>query len=118
MPVKKKVGVAEFKKNCKGKEPIIVLYHMTTCGHCIALRPAWNDAVKDAVNVKIAEIESAQMFDLPAQLQVSMFPTIVVVQEGRFIDEYHGDRTKQSLHIFMSKYAKAPAPKKKVVKKK
>ena len=49
---------------------------------------------------------------LPENIRTSIagFPTIQVLRQGKAIEEYMGDRTKDNLRDFINKYITAPPP--------
>ena len=94
-------------------QPIIVLFYMDMCPHCVMMKPAWHQA-KSAINpreVSIAEVEYSNMNRLPKEMQdVRGFPSIKVFKNDKIIDEYLGERSPEKFLTFMRKYASAPAP--------
>ena len=56
------------------KRPVLVLFFMTGCPHCIHNEPAWKAATKKVKGkVKIVRVESK---DVPPEEGVSSFPTM------------------------------------------
>lgn len=80
--------------------PTIVLYYLKDCGHCNALRPTW-DEVKQMTTYVCLEIEKEDITKLPEHLQITIFPTIAIVRNGKIVTEYFGNRTKESIQTFI-----------------
>lgn len=97
--------------------PVVMLYHMKDCPHCVMMRPAWNECkqivkrMKDNVMVCIAEVEYSDMHCLPQGFQgIDGFPTIKVYKNNQAF-EYQGNRTKDSIMDFITSYMVVEKPK-------
>ena len=56
------------------KRPVLVLFFMTGCPHCVHNEPAWKSATKKVKGkVKIVRVESK---DVPPEEGISSFPTM------------------------------------------
>lgn len=96
-----------------GDVPVLMLYKMRHCPHCIALEPAWADVkakLGPSKGVRLAEVEFHKMELLhPKFRNIRGFPTIHLLQNGKLQGEYSGDRTSKSIVDFV-KANSAPAP--------
>lgn len=73
------------------KPTTVVFFYMIGCPHCDAMRPAWNDAKKKLKSkVEIKEVESK---DVTSNDNVSSFPTLVVLKDGKEVKRVEGKRT-------------------------
>ena len=69
-----KGGKMEDARRSLRKRPVLVLFFMTGCPHCIHNEPAWKAATKKVKGkVKIVRVESK---DVPPEEGVSSFPTM------------------------------------------
>jgi hypothetical protein len=67
-------GKMEDARRSLRKRPVLVLFFMTGCPHCIHNEPAWKSATKKVKGkVKIVRVESK---DVPPEEGVSSFPTM------------------------------------------
>ena len=67
-------GKMEDARRSLRKRPVLVLFFMTGCPHCIHNEPAWKAASKKVKGkMKIVRIESK---DVPPEEGVSSFPTM------------------------------------------
>jgi thioredoxin-like negative regulator of GroEL len=105
----------EVKEVLGSDKPILMLYRMQMCPHCIALQPTWADVKRRLGRDKgllVAEVEYQHMSLLPSALRnIRGFPTIQVVQKGRVRDEYNGDRSTDSIVAFARAFATPEPPK-------
>lgn len=99
--------------------PVILLYHMKLCGHCVAMRSAWESCAKafKGRNGLIAEVEYNNINCLPPTMRdIAGFPTIKMFKEipkqvsGHLAVEYEGDRSAQSILDFALNHCKAVKP--------
>lgn len=100
----------------RSETPSIVLYRMTMCPHCIAMKPQWQAATAELARepgIHVMEVEYSNIALLPEKLRnVRFFPTIQVIRNGSVKDAYSGDRSKESIVKFALAHAKkAPAKK-------
>ena len=117
MPVVKinKANSKLFNKTLKDNK-FIVVYFMEQCGHCVELKPKWNEAVKkNGDKSLIAEIEYQDMkyLDNNELKDIRGFPTIKVFENGKLVEEYSEERTPEKLAKFIKKNASKKLPNKK-----
>lgn len=84
------------------KNKWIVLYHWKQCGHCIELLPKWKTVTKNENNCCIIEIEYSAYPHLQKKFtNVSGFPSIIVYDNGKIINEFKEQRTLVNLKKFI-----------------
>lgn len=116
----------DSKNFLENKNPIVILYELQGCPHCTAIESPWENAIKTLKNNKDvkdcvdcanaiyyydkgvkAKGHKSRFDHLPEQLRgVSGFPTIHIINKGRIIEEYNGDRTETSIVEFVTGYVK------------
>ena len=78
-------GQATQLKNAMSSGNCIVLYHMSTCPHCVNMMPEWNkfksSAPKSIPGLTIGEVER-QYIDMIPDAGVESFPTIKFYKAG------------------------------------
>jgi hypothetical protein len=104
---------SKVEKLLKSNKPAIILFHMNGCGHCVEFHPVWTLVAKEldkTPDIELAEVEYSSMGLLPENIRTSIagFPTIQVLRQGKAIEEYMGDRTKENLRDFINKYITTP----------
>ena len=104
----------QFKQLIGGDKPVVILYRMSLCPHCIALSPIWDNVkekLKNNTNIALAEVEYASMKILPKSLQnIRGFPTIQCIEKQKVKEEYFGDRSEESIVDFALSHAKPTKP--------
>ena len=95
------INVDKYNSARKNKNPWLVWYHASWCGHCIAMKDSWDEFVsKNSNNVNIAKIEDSVVNLVKKEKELYGFPTIRFINNGNVI-EYHGDRSADSLLSFV-----------------
>ena len=87
------------------RSPTFVRYHMTHCGHCIAMKGEWDKLVKDVekdkkMNVELVNLEQSALEHVPDHLKKDIvgFPTLVSYGKGGVNrEEYQGERKADSM---------------------
>ncbi len=84
----------------------MVLFTMTGCSHCEALKPQW-ELLKNNYNnnsyFELKEVVVPERNDLAKKYGVTAFPTILGMKNGKQVAKYAGDRSYQSLKHFADK---------------
>ena len=85
----------------------LVLVHMNGCGHCEKLMPHWDSASsenKSSVSMRKVEMSQNDGPDLVKEHNIKGFPSILLLQNGRKLKEYNGERNKKGLLDFLNIY--------------
>ena len=92
----------------------VLVFH-PQCGHCIEMMPKWQ-AMKPMVkpNVKIVEINGAAMHSSPELSNSAVargtegFPSLMLMDKGRIISKYNGERSPEKLAEYVNQAAPMP----------
>jgi thioredoxin-like negative regulator of GroEL len=102
------ISQSTSRKVLAAKQPVLLLYKMNGCGHCMAFEPTWVQIAKELgpnKSISVAEVEYGDMAKwLPSHLHVQGFPTVMILDGGKHVREYNGMRTKDSVMEFVSTY--------------
>jgi thiol-disulfide isomerase/thioredoxin len=107
---------SDFDKKLKDGAPILFLFYANWCRHCHEFQPEWAK-VKSSLGRKqgihIVEVESASFDLLPDNLKnIAAFPTVQMVKDGKFCEEFRGNRLHDELVTYALKFVDE-APKRK-----
>ena len=117
---------ATVSKAVAGGQPFFVFFHSPQCGHCHAMRPAWDElsralrptVLEDVVfgesekmwssgmpraPARLATVDATENKALADGLQVHGYPTLLSFEPGGDVYEYEGDRSFSSLLEFASR---------------
>ena len=82
-----------------------VQFHSPLCGHCKTFAPIWEEFANEfksecTNNVLVAKIRSDMMGKVKCYKKILGFPTMFVLNKGKKVKEYEGERTKDALLSF------------------
>lgn len=77
----------------------VILMYATGCGHCTAMKPAYDTAAKQA-SCPFYAVDAVKVPDIVEKFKLSGFPTIFKFEQGRLAAEYSGDRSAADLLLF------------------
>lgn len=99
----------EAVKNMKHVTAIVLVFH-PQCGHCVQLRPMWEQMKQQAPHkVRFVEVNGEGMSDNPMMSQSEIgqktegFPSIMRVKDGRVIESFQQERTVPNMLQFVKK---------------
>ncbi len=83
-----------------GKE--FVLFHWKDCGHCKKMMPAWKkfESSFKKTGISISNVEKDDDPKAIEQLGIQGFPTILLLNNGKKIKDYEGERTAEAFKNF------------------
>ena len=95
-------SVEKFNKVVGEKEAFVQYFH-PQCGHCQALEPEWTSMVetlKDKhgdADIVVAKIRHDMADGVNVEEEIQGYPTILVLKNGKKVNEYSGERTAAAL---------------------
>jgi len=81
-----------------------VLVHMTGCGHCKTLMPEWKSAAKannTGISMRAVEMNEGDGPELCKKHNITGFPTMLLLDNGKKVADYNGERNKDGLLKFL-----------------
>ncbi len=85
----------------------LVFVHMNGCGHCEKLMPHWDAAKsenKSSISMRKVEMSEKDGPKLVKEHNIKGFPTIILLDNGKKVKEYDGQRNKKGLLDFLNIY--------------
>lgn len=98
-------GLLEKKKD---DDRVIIVYHWNSCGHCRTFMPILYNLLREQQDLmriaNIFEVEYDNFKFLPEDLtNVSAFPSVVAIENGKKVGEFSEQRTPENLQDFITK---------------
>jgi thioredoxin domain-containing protein 5 len=88
----------------------LVKYYSPSCHHCQAFAPTYEllgrDALKHGDKIQINELDCSTYFNKCVEQHVTSFPTLMMYEDGKLVEEYNGERSLDALNALLHKYAK------------
>ena len=80
-----------------------VFFRMNGCGHCDDMKPEWNKFTSSYGDDGPVELKEVEKDDMTTQQQtwVKGFPTLVLVENGKVLKTYEGERTAAGFKSFL-----------------
>ena len=93
------------------KKPVFAEYFSSTCPACVAMETDWEDMCKDIdrnynTDLMIAQIDPQGMNGLEnmdTYSDVQYVPALILLKNGKKVDEYNGPKKKEDLIKFLMK---------------
>jgi thioredoxin-like negative regulator of GroEL len=85
----------------------IVLFHHPGCIHCIMLKPKWEmmkKKINGNINIMEVNAEALQTSNSPLKTQITGFPMIVHLNNGKINDTFKEERNIENMLRFVTKY--------------
>ena len=80
----------------------MVLCHMNSCGHCKKMMPEWDKFQKTfkKPGITVNKVEKDQNPKAMQQLDIQGFPSIMLLNNGKKVKDYEGERTASAFAAF------------------
>jgi thiol-disulfide isomerase/thioredoxin len=86
-------------------KPVIMLFHLPTCGYCIDMMPEWDkfqDEYQNNPDITVVKVNGANDQNLTKKYGVNSFPTVILVKDDGTEKIYEGARTAEGLKQFIT----------------
>ena len=98
-----------FDKVVVDQQPVFAKYFSPSCPACIAMETEWNDMCKEIyekydTDLLLAQIDPTGMEALKGTHtynQVEYVPNLVILEHGKKVNEYNGDKKKYDMIHFL-----------------
>ena len=78
-------------------KPVLVDFWATWCNPCRMLAPVLDEIAAERPDVKVCKIDVDENPDLAGQFQVMSIPTLVVIKDGKIVNQTVGARPKRQI---------------------
>ena len=96
--VEEVTSIQDLKRLVNQKRAVVLMYE-TGCGHCTAMKPAYEAAAHKAACPFLA-IDAQNVPEIVEMYHLSGFPTVLKFETGKMVAEYRGDRSEPDLVLF------------------
>jgi len=81
----------------RSEKPVLVDFYADWCGPCRMVAPAVHEIAEENEHIKVGKINVDEQPELAVRFQVSSIPLLVVMQEGKVVNQALGARPKDAI---------------------
>jgi len=79
------------------EKPVLLDFYADWCGPCRMVAPTVQEIAQENEHIKVGKINVDQQQELAVRFQVSSIPLLVVMQDGRIVNQALGARPKDAI---------------------
>ncbi|HPD89448.1 MAG TPA: thioredoxin [Oscillospiraceae bacterium] len=81
----------------KSDKPVLLDFWASWCGPCRMVSPTVDEIAEEMSNIKVGKINVDEQQELAAAFNVMSIPTLIVMQNGKVVDQAVGVRPKRQI---------------------
>ncbi len=78
-------------------KPVLLDFWATWCGPCRMVSPIVDEIADERTDIKVGKINVDEQPELAASFQVMSIPTLVIVKDGKIVNQSAGARPKNQI---------------------
>lgn len=87
-----------FKKEVlEAKQPVLLDFWAAWCGPCRMVSPIVDEIAGERSDIKVCKVNVDEQQELASQFQIMSIPTLVVIKDGKVVNQATGARPKQQI---------------------
>ncbi|HXK78144.1 MAG TPA: thioredoxin [Oscillospiraceae bacterium] len=81
----------------KSDKPVLLDFWASWCGPCRMVSPTVDEIAEEMSNIKVGKVNVDEQQELAAAFNVMSIPTLIVMQNGKVVDQAVGVRPKRQI---------------------
>ncbi len=78
-------------------KPVLIDFWADWCGPCRMIAPVVEEIAQEREDIKVVKIDVDEARELAIQFQIASSPTLLVVQDGKVVNQSIGVKTKEKI---------------------
>ena len=79
------------------KVPVVIDFWAVWCGPCQMLAPTIEEIADERTDIKVGKVNVDEQAELASQFRVMSIPTLVVIKDGKIVNQAMGVRPKSQI---------------------
>lgn len=79
------------------EKPVLLDFYADWCGPCRIVAPTVHEIAEENDHIKVGKINVDQQMELAARFQVTSIPLLVVMKDGKVVNQALGARPKEAI---------------------
>ena len=92
-----KVNKANFESVKASDKPVLLDFYADWCGPCRMVSPIVDEIAKERADIVVGKINVDEEQELAAEFGVFSIPTLVVIKDGKVVNQVAGARPKAQI---------------------
>ena len=92
------ISINNFSDEVMGSEkPVLLDFWAPWCGPCRRVVPIVEEIARERPDIKVGKVNVDQEFELAGKFRISSIPTLLVIRDGKVVNQAMGARPKQAI---------------------